>query len=123
MRITSAAFRGQVAGREIHLSQILLTALVNQELDAALTPIPIAVSRLSKVRRTVMTPDTPARLTEGFRRTVADTLASRLEQTPFKRTEDFLRSCLNMLEEEFSEIKVSEAIDPGYISTLLLRAD
>jgi hypothetical protein len=34
-----------------------------------------------------------------------------------------VRSCLNMLEEEFSEIKVSEAIDPRYISTLLLRAD
>ncbi|HEV3111028.1 MAG TPA: DUF6178 family protein [Candidatus Binataceae bacterium] len=121
--ITSAAFRGQVAGREIHLSQILLTALVNQALDAALTPIPIAASRLSEVRRTAMTPDTPARLTEGFRRMVADTLSSRLEKTPLKRTEDFVRSCLNMLEEEFSEIKVSEAIDPRYISTLLLRAD
>jgi Family of unknown function (DUF6178) len=121
--ITSAAFRGQVAGREIRLSQILLTALVNQGIDAALIPAPIAASRLSEVRRTVMTPDTPARLTEDFRRMVADMLTKRLDQTPLRRTEDFVRSCLNVLEEEFSEIKFSAPIDPRYIRSLLLRAD
>ena len=122
MDITSAAFRSQMAGREVHLSQILLTALVNQALDGTLSPMPIAASRLPEVRRTVMTSGTPARLAEDFRQMVDLTMARRLEQTPLKRTEDFVRSCLNMLEEEFSEIKATEPIDPRYISTLLLRA-
>ncbi len=121
--ITSATFRAHVAGREIRLSQILLTAMVNQALDGKLTPAPIAASRLPEVRRTVLTPDTPARLTESFRQMVNNTLATHLEEAPLKRTEDFVRSCLNLLEEEFSELEPSAPIDPRYIRSILLRAD
>jgi hypothetical protein len=121
--ITSAAFRAHVAGREIRLSQILLTALVNQALDNKLTPGPIAASRLPDMRRKVMTPDTPAQLTEGFRQMVKDTLTLRLKEGPLKRTQDFVRSCLNVFEEEFSELDPSAPIDPRYIRSILLRAD
>ncbi len=121
--ITSAAFRTQMAGREIRLSQILLTALVNQALDSTLTPAPLAASRLSDVRRTVMTAGRPARLTEDFRQRANAALERRLEQGPLKRTEDFVRSCLSMLEEEFSELDPSAPIDPRYIRSILLRRD
>jgi Family of unknown function (DUF6178) len=121
--ISSAAFRAHVSGREIRLSQVLLTALVNQGLDGRLTPAPIAAARLPEVRNNLLTPDRPARLTAAFRRTIADILEKRLEETALKRTEDFVRSCLNIFEEEFAELDPSAPIDPRYISSLLLRAD
>jgi hypothetical protein len=123
MDIRSAAFRAYVSGREIRLSQILLTALVNLALDDALTPAPLAASRLPELRRNLLTLERPGRLTSSFRQTIADALQKRLEETPLKRTDDFVRSCLNMLEEEFSELDPSTSIDPRYISTVLLRTD
>ncbi len=121
--ITSAAFRAQTAGREIRLSQILLTALINQALRAGLSAAPIAASRLGEVRRTIMTAGTPARLTDDFRQLVGELVAQRLDQQTLKRTEDYVRSCLNVLEEEFAEIPPAATIDPRYIRSLLLRAD
>jgi hypothetical protein len=121
--LASAPFRAEVAGREIRLSQILLTALVNQALGAPLTPAPIAASRLPEVRRTVMTGQAPARLTDDFRGMVSVALSERLEEGVLKRTEDFVRSCLNLLEEEFAELDPAVPIDPRYIRSLLLRAD
>jgi Family of unknown function (DUF6178) len=121
--ITSAAFRSQTAGREIQLSQILLTAMANQALDQSLRPEPLAVSRLSEVRNRILTAATPARLAEPFRRMAQETLSRRLDDELRKRTEDFVRSCLSLLEEEFSEIKASASIDPRYIRSLLLRRD
>ncbi len=121
--ITSAAFRVQVAGREIRLSQILLTGLVNLALGARLAPMPIAASRLNEVRRLLLTADTPARLTEDFRALVSGTLSKRLDDTLRERTSDFVRSCLGLFEDEFSELKLSVPIDPRYIRSLLLRLD
>lgn len=121
--ITSAAFRSQVAGREIRLSQILLTGLVNQALDARLIPAPVAISRLPEVRRVLLTPDTPAQLTAEFRRSVHHALAGRLDDELLNRTQDFVRSCLGLLEEEFSELKPNAEIDPRYIRSFLLRRD
>jgi hypothetical protein len=121
--ITAVGFRSQVAGREIHLSQVLLTAMANQALGRKLEPTPIAPSRLQEVRRTLMTGDTPARLSEGFRRIVKETFSGRLDEALLKRTEDFVRSCLSLFEEEFSEIRPSAAIDPRFIRSLLLRQD
>jgi hypothetical protein len=121
--ITSAAFRSQVAGREIRLSQILLTGLVNQALDARLTPAPLAVSRLPEVRRALLTADTPAQLTAEFRRTVNETLERRLDDDLLNRTQDFVRSCLSLLEDEFCEFAPNAEIDPRFIRTLLLRRD
>lgn len=121
--ITSAAFRSQVAGREIRLSQILLTGLVNQALDAQLTPAPLAVSRLPEVRRALLTANTPAQLTAEFRRTVNETLERRLDDDLLNRTQDFVRSCLSLLEDEFCEFAPNADIDPRFIRTLLLRRD
>ncbi len=121
--ITSAPFRAQVAGREIRLSQILLTGLVNLALDARLAPAPIAASRLNDVRRLLMTADTPARLTEDFRALVSRTLSEKLDDSLRERTGDFVRSCLGLFEDEFSELKLSATIDPRYIRSLLLRLD
>src|SRR5579885_817401 len=121
--ITSAAFRAQTAGREIRLSQILLTALINHALRAGPSTAPIAASRLGEVRRTIMTAGTPARLTDDFRQLVSELVVQRLDQQTAGRTEDYVRSCLNVLEEEFAEIPPSAAIDPRYIRSLLLRAD
>jgi hypothetical protein len=121
--ITSAAFRSQVAGREIRLSQILLTGLVNQALDSRLTPAPLAVSRLPEVRQSLLTADTPAHLSAEFRRTVNKTLERGLDEDLLNRTQDFVRSCLSLLEDEFCEFKPSAEIDPRFIRTLLLRRD
>ncbi len=121
--ITSAQFRAQMAGREIRLSQILLTALVNKALGATLRPAPISAAVLPEVRKTVMTSDMPGRLSEHFRQMVHETLEKRLDQQTLKRTEDFVRSCLNMLEEEFSELKLAAPIDPRFVRSLLLRPD
>ncbi len=121
--ITSAAFRSQVAGREIRLSQILLTGLVNQTLDAQLTPAPLAVSRLPEVRRALLTANTPAQLTAEFRRTVNETLERRLDDDLLNRTQDFVRSCLSLLEDEFCEFAPNAEIDPRFIRTMLLRRD
>ncbi len=121
--ITSAAFRSQVAGREIRLSQILLTGLVNQALDARLTPAPLAISRLPEVRRALLTANTPAQLTAEFRRTVNETLERRLDDDLLNRTQDFVRSCLSLLEDEFCEFRPKAEIDPRFIRTLLLRRD
>ncbi len=121
--IRSAGFRAQVAGREIRLSQILLTGLVNLVLDARLAPAPIAASRLNDVRRLLLTADTPARLSEDFRALISRTLSQRLDDSLRERTRDFVRSCLGLFEDEFSELKPSVAIDPRYIRSLLLRLD
>jgi hypothetical protein len=123
MDIASARFRTQMAGREIRLSQILLTALVSQALGVNLSPAPISAALLPEVRSTVMTSDTPARLTDDFRGMVREALEKRLDEQTLKRTEDFVRSCLNMLEEEFSELEPAAPIDPRYVRSLLLRAD
>jgi hypothetical protein len=123
VNITAPSFRSQVAGREIRLSQILLTGLVNQALCGQTTPIPIATSRLPEVRRATMTPDTPARLTEEFHRGVEQILNKLLDDALLKRTRDYVASCLNLFEEEFSEIKPSTPIDPRYIRSILLRSD
>ncbi len=120
--ITSAAFRSQVAGREIRLSQILLTGLINQALEGRPTPAPIAVSRLPEVRA-LLTADTPAHLTAEFRKTVDAMLARKLDGDLLKRAHDFVRSCLSLFEEEFSEFSPDAAIDPRYIRGLLLRQD
>lgn len=120
--IASPGFRAAIAGREIRLSQILLTAFVNATLGDEATPGPIAASRLNEVRDRVMdSARVPARLGEAFHRRVEELLAARLDQEVRRRSADYLNSCLNLLEEEFSELDPSREIDPRYIRSLLLR--
>ena len=118
--IGSPGFRAGIAGANVHLSQILLTALVQKALSGHPRPEPIDASRLSQVRTVVMgCSERPARLTDRFRNLVHETLSAKLEQATLERAGDFVNSCLNMIEEEFSDLEPE--IDPRYISSLLLR--
>ena len=116
----SPGFRAEAAGRDVHLSQILLTALVQKAMGGALRPEPIDARRLSQVRPVLMgTAGRPARLTDEFRNLVAETLSAKLERATLERGGDFVNSCLNMIEEEFSGLEPE--IDPRYIRSLLIR--
>jgi hypothetical protein len=118
--IGSPGFRAEVAGRDIRLSQILLTALVQKAMSGRLRPEPIDAGRLPEVRSILMGgAGRPARLTEEFRDLVPQTLSAKLEQATLERAGNFVSSCLNMIEEEFSDLEPE--IDPRYIRSLLLR--
>jgi len=118
--IGAPGFRAEVAGRDIHLSQVLLTALVQKAMGGRLRPDPIDASRIAQVR-TVLTGGVarPARLTDEFRDLVAATLSASLEPATLERTANFVSSCLNVIEDEFSNLEPE--IDPRYIASILLR--
>lgn len=120
--LDSPGFRAQIAGREVRLSQILLTALARVALEGRLVPEPIEASRLSATRAAVMTRNgKPARLKESFRSLVAETIGKRVDQTLQARSADFVNSCLNLLEEEFAHLEPEREIDPRFIHCVLLR--
>ncbi len=122
MDIASPAFRAGIAGHEIHLSQILLTALARYALDQRLVFAPIEPERLNDLRDKMMTRnERPARISEGFRNAVEQLMAQRLNEPLRQRSAGFLNSCLNRLEEELGEIDPHSAIDPRFIETLLIR--
>jgi len=122
MDIASPAFRAGIAGHEIHLSQILLTALARYALDQRLVFAPIEPERLNDVRDKMMTRnERPARISESFRNAVEQLMAQRLNEPLRQRSAGFLNSCLNRLEEELGEIDPHTAIDPRFIETLLIR--
>jgi hypothetical protein len=119
--IGSAAFRAETAGREIRLSQILITAFARYALDHKLAPAPIEASRLGEAYAAIMTPGgRPARLRESFREQIDAELAVRMDQGTRQRTEAFIGACLNMLEEDLAELD-PRAIDPRFIRSLLIR--
>jgi hypothetical protein len=122
IRIADAAFRAEVAGREIRLSQILLTALVRNALDARLVPAPIEAPRLAEARAAVMTRRNgrPARLNEQFRHMVERELEQRVDESVRARSRNFVNSCLNLLEEEFAELDADRPIDPRFIRSVLV---
>ncbi|MFZ0889127.1 MAG: DUF6178 family protein [Candidatus Binataceae bacterium] len=120
--LASPGFRGQVAGREVRLSQILLTALARIALEGRLVPEPIEASRLPAMHAAVMTRSgRPARLKESFRTLVAETIVKRVGETSHARSADFVNSCLNILEEEFAHLEPEREIDPRFIRCVLLR--
>jgi hypothetical protein len=122
--ITSMRFRAQVAGHEIRLSQILLTALTRNALDGRLTLDPIEPRRLGELHRLIMSAGgRPARLSATFRRGVETLIDRRLDQKVRGETVNFVNSCLNMLEEELSELDSSRTIDPRFIRSLLIRRE
>jgi len=63
----------------------------------------------------------PARLSEGFRRLIQEALAKRLDDPLLRRSNDFLNSCLNALEEDLAEVDSTKPIDPRFIRSLLFR--
>ncbi|HJU11037.1 MAG TPA: DUF6178 family protein [Candidatus Binataceae bacterium] len=119
--IASARFRANIAGHEIRLSQILLTMFARQRLDGRVTFEPLEAERLGEARAAIMTNGRPARLSQDFHESVHFILETRLDPGVRTRSEGFVNSCLNMLEEEFAELDVSREIDPRFIRTLLVR--
>jgi len=120
--IASPGFRAQIAGYDIRLSQILLTALARDMLDGRLAIEPIEANRLDQARAAIMTAGAlPARLSDAFRQRVEETMRARLGESARKRSADFVNSCLNMLEEDLAEIDPARPIDPRFIRSLLIR--
>ena len=119
--IGSARFRANVAGHQIRLSQILLTTFARRFLDNRLTFEPLEAARLCQVRAAIMTAHRPARLSEQFHEAIREVLESRLDRSLRARSEGFVNSCLNMLEEDFAELDPSQEIDPRFIRSLLIR--
>jgi Family of unknown function (DUF6178) len=119
--IASARFRANIAGHEIKLSQILLTMLTHQFLDARLMFEPLEAVRLREARSAIMTAGWPARLSEQFHESVRLVLETRLDPTLRARSEGFVNSCLNVLEEDFAELNPAQEIDPRFIRSLLIR--
>ena len=120
--IAAASFRSSVAGHEIRLSQIVLTALAREALDQRFEPDPIEASRLSELHRKIMTTGgRPAKLSDGFRADVEAVLEMRLEDDVRARSADFINSCLNIIEEEFAELNSDERIDPRFIKAVMLK--
>lgn len=119
--IASAPFRANIAGHDIKLSQIMLTALAHHALDSRLTLAPIEPQRLAAARNAIMTGEKPGRLNEDFREMVRYVLAARLDPTLQERAAGFVNSCLNMLEEDLAELDPTKPIDPRFIRSLLIR--
>jgi hypothetical protein len=119
--IASPSFRAESAGREISLSQILVTAFARLALDDKLTPAPIEASRMGQVYAAVMTPGgRPARLSDAFRDQVGTAIASRADDAIRRRSSDFVASCLSLLEDDLAELD-PRAIDPRFVRSLLIR--
>jgi len=119
--IASLAFRANVAGQDVRLSQILLTALVGNLINQRLAIEPIAAAQLNEVATAIMTPDRPAHLNEAFRADVESALTATLDRATLERATPYIDSCLKMLEEEFAELELSAPIDPRFMRSLLIR--
>lgn len=120
--IASVAFRSNIAGHDIRLSQILLTALARYALDRRFVFAPIEPERLCEARDAIMTHDErPARLSDSFRNLIDELMAKKLERSLRQRSTGFVNSCLNHLEEELGELDPRGPVDPRFIETLLIR--
>ena len=120
--IASVGFRAQIAGYDIRLSQILLTAFARDLIEGHLEIRPLTTEELAEARSAMMTPGPrPARLSERFRNRVSEALGSRLDEELRQRSTNFVNSCLNMIEEDLAELDPAEAIDPRFIRSLLIR--
>jgi hypothetical protein len=123
--IAAPAFRAETAGREIRLSQVLITAFARAALDrkdrARLAPAPIEASRLGELYHSVMSAGgRPARLTDEFRSMIDTALTSRLDRDAREKAASFIGSCLNLLEEDLAELD-PRVIDPRFLRSLLIR--
>lgn len=119
--VASPAFRANIAGHEIRLSQILLTALAHYVLDGRVMLAPLDPSRLNAARDALMTPKRPARLNERFHQAVETVVASKLDETARRRATPYMESCLRMFEEEFAELDPAAPIDSRFIRSFLVR--
>ncbi len=119
--IASPGFRANVAGHDIRLSQILLTALLRLRLDHRLLFEPIEAARLGEARAAMMTAGRPAHLNDAFRSAIDSALAQMLDASMRQRATPYIDSCLKMLEEEFAELDPALPIDPRFMRSFLIR--
>jgi hypothetical protein len=113
--LAAPAFRASVAGHEIRLSQILLTAFAHNATARRVLITPIRSEKLGQVRAAIMTPERPARLSQEFRNSVNELLERTVTEPVRRNAAAYVDSCLQMLEEEFAELDPSRAIDPRFI--------
>jgi hypothetical protein len=118
--IASAAFRSEVAAREVRLSQVLLTAFARNVLDGRLVAEPIEASRMNELRGSIIVRNgKPGKLNDAFRQMVETLLEERLDEATINATSNFVNSCLNVLEEDFAEL--GRDIDPRFLRSILVR--
>jgi len=120
--IASASFRAAVAARDLKLSQILLTAFAREALEGRFAVEPIEASRLGDLHRAIMNKGhRPYHLSDGFRTVVDAVMEERLDDDIRKRGARYVNSCLNILEDEFSELEpATERIDARFIRSVLI---
>ncbi|MGH8011695.1 MAG: DUF6178 family protein [Candidatus Binataceae bacterium] len=122
--IAAASFRAHIAGYQIQLSQILVTALVRHALEGRLSMEPIEPRILGRMYALLMTRNgPPAHLNEEFHRRTSEVLEAQLGSALRKRCADFVDSCLNVLEEDFAEIEPAKSIDQRFLRSLLIRRE
>ncbi len=120
--IAGAAFRAQIAGYEIRLSQILLTAFARALIDGRMAIEPLEADRLEEARRAMLSLESrPARLSDAFRIRIDGMMKERLGEDLRRRSADYVNSCLNLLEEDLGDIDPARPIDPRFIRSLLIR--
>ncbi|MBF6569050.1 MAG: hypothetical protein IVW54_09255 [Candidatus Binataceae bacterium] len=120
--IASPGFRSAIAGHEISLSQILLTACARYAMDRRLSIDPIEPERLAEMHAALMTRgDHPAHLRPEFHQRLDQLLEQRLDEATRKRAAAFVNSSLNMLEEEFGGLRADEPIDPRFVRVVMIR--
>ena len=120
--IAGPGFRAQIAGFDIRLSQILLTAMAHAAIDGSLKIEPLEASEIEPARAAMLTRGgRPARLSDEFRRRIDELMTARLGDDLRKRSADFINSCLNLLEDDLGEIDPAQPIDPRFIRSLLIR--
>jgi hypothetical protein len=120
--IGAPGFRAAIAGHEIRLSQILLTAFARWAMERRLAIEPIEPARLTEMRAAIMThTKRPYDLRPEFQHQVDQLLEQRLDEPLRRRAAGFVNSCLNMLREELAGIDLSQPIDPRFIRAVMIR--
>ncbi|HUY19256.1 MAG TPA: DUF6178 family protein [Candidatus Binataceae bacterium] len=119
--IAAPGFRSAIAGHEIRLSQILLTAFARWAMERRLAIDPIEPARLTEMRDAIMTRlERPYELRPEFQHQV-DELLARLDEPLQRRAASFVNSCLNVLREELAELDPAAPIDPRFIRAVMIR--
>ncbi len=119
--IVSPGFRAEIAGYDIQLSRILVTAFVRDAMEGRFIAEPLEASRLPALHRRIMSGGRPAHLSGEFRANVEHVLEDALDERLRRASLDFVNSCLNHLEEEFAELDPKQGIDPRFIRSLLVK--
>ncbi len=120
--LAAPGFRAAVAGHEIRLSQVLLTALARWAMDRQTSIDPIEPERLGEMRDAIMTrTGPPYELRPEFERRVDELLDERLDETVRKRAAGFVGSCLNLIRDDLAGLDPSAPIDPRFIRAVMIR--